>query len=671
MKKRLLFVLTVIMLMCVAAFSASATNCNELGLGHVYQKTEVVKATCTTQGYDVYTCTRKDCNSFTHDNFVAPTGHEWKHEDYVFVDSLDGNDFYKNVQSCTNAGCTEAHVTEGGDENPVRYYSVEFINGHALDKRLETVKVESYGKTYNVPVDYTVLAETTKNEGLQTNYVKQGSSITYVGKKPVRTKDVKYGEYRFIGWTKDYRSESVIPGSVTTIGSNENYKITVKEVTANTKYYAAWEGVDVSYKTIVYNSDGRQVLIAQNIKHGSCIDYPYSYPERASETSVDFVFKGWEIGTKTAAGDQYNFYPVEEAHIKHIPIFSGDAIKAVHGSTPRIYRVDFLDAYGKSQGVVEVAYGDNVKARIDGKGITYGNYSDDTYVYEYKGYWESLQGQRSYLESFTVPKGSVDYDDPIYLKDVNDNYFKTVGGENLEVEQLHDYYDNQPGYFNKEVLTYVFPVTRDGDYIINSNGKALCLVIDSRGINEIDANGNRVKFDATDAENLRNVKVKPAYYQRVIDRTFTVKIDLDVDKYGELTPDDYKSGLVVQVTNEHGQLLASGVTKDWKCDLTVTKAEMYNITVVSPNEKYFAEKGVVWSVFKAMYDKKDPIIMNLELNGSYSEEHQSRCNCICHNSFFRGICVRVLNLLYRLFGVKYVCCYDMYLTLGDLLAYTK
>ena len=68
MKKRLLFVLTVIMLMCVAAFSASATNCNELGLGHVYQKTGVVKATCTTRGYDVYTCTREGCNSFTYDN---------------------------------------------------------------------------------------------------------------------------------------------------------------------------------------------------------------------------------------------------------------------------------------------------------------------------------------------------------------------------------------------------------------------------------------------------------------------------------------------------------------------------------------------------------------------------------------------------------------------------
>ena len=72
-----------------------------------------------------------------------------------------------------------------------------------------------------------------------------------------------------------------------------------------------------------------------------------------------------------------------------------------------------------------------------------------------------------------------------------------------------------------------------------------------------------------------------------------------------------------------------------------------------------------------MYDNNENIIMDLSLNKEYPEEHQSRCRCICHNSFFRGIWVRVLNIMYRLFKIEYVCCYDMYATIGDLLAYPE
>ena len=675
MKKRLLFMLTMMVLMVAVCFSASAVNCNDRNpaVTHSYRKTQVVQATCTAGGYDVYRCENDGCTSFYHSNFVDPLGHKW--DEKPVYEGRNGDSYYLKSQHCNVCGVNE--YEKDGNALAI-YFKVEFLNGQAFDVRDEYVTVESYGKTYEIPVKYTVLAEVpvedeitntftgTKVESLQPeNYVKEGESITYVGKKPARTKDKRFGEFRFVGWTKDHNYDTVTD-TVDVVGSDINYKITVDKVHANAKYYAAWEGVDVSYKTVVYNSDGKQLLVAQNVKHGDTIDYPFSYPTRESETSFDYIFEGWEIGTKTVAGDKYNFYPVNEAHIKDIPIFSGDGIKAAHGKSPRIYTIEFCDAHWNKQAVVDIAYNDD--ARDNMAGIVYGNYSDDTYLYEYKGYWETDKGHKVYLESFTVPKGSVDHNDPIYLKDDEGNFFKTTGGDNLEIEELHNYYYNNEGYFNKNVLTYVFPVNEKGDYIVNTSGNATCIVVYENGIQLIDINGNRTDFTQEDANNFRNIKVKPSYYQRVIDRKVTIETRVPAN---ELVPEDYVSGLVVQITNENGQLLAAGVTKNNKCELVVPKAEIYNITVASPNDKYYAEKGIVWDVFKAMYDNNENIIMDLSVNKDYTDEHQSRCSCICHNSFFRGIWIRVLNILYRLFKIKYVCCYDMYATIGDLLVYTK
>ena len=52
----------------------------------------------------------------------------------------------------------------------------------------------------------------------------------------------------------------------------------------------------------------------------------------------------------------------------------------------------------------------------------------------------------------------------------------------------------------------------------------------------------------------------------------------------------------------------------------------------------------------------------------YHEEYKPRCTCACH-SFIGGLWITALNVMHYLFKVKYVCCYDMYATHGDKLAY--
>ena len=371
------------------------------------------------------------------------------------------------------------------------------------------------------------------------------------------------------------------------------------------------------------------------------------------------------MGTKNATNDSYSFYDKDKAHIKKIPIYANESIVAVHSTTPRIYNIDFCDANWNSQAVVAVAYGQDVTNNM--AGITFGNYSDDNYTYQYKYYWETEQGEAVYLNNFAFSKSFVDHDDPIYLADINGKLLKNASGNEVKVEELRYQYDNT-NLFNKNVITYLYPVTEKGVKLEGADGKEICLAVDSRGIFRLTPNGDRVVFTQEDAKALRNIKVKPAY-QRLA-RKYNFNIDVTIPNT-ELDPEYYSSGLIVQITNENGQLLAAGTTSDWKANLAVTKAQMYNVTVTSANGKYYAEKGIVWDVFKAMLDKNENIIMDLVLNNDYKEENMNNCRCICHNSFLRPIWVRVLNILYSLFKTKYVCCSDMYITLGDLLAYTK
>ena len=55
-------------------------------------------------------------------------------------------------------------------------------------------------------------------------------------------------------------------------------------------------------------------------------------------------------------------------------------------------------------------------------------------------------------------------------------------------------------------------------------------------------------------------------------------------------------------------------------------------------------------------------IITLEKVGAFS------CGCICH-TFMKPIWVRILNLLYTLFGVEHVCCNDMFANIGSSLKY--
>ncbi len=59
----------------------------------------------------------------------------------------------------------------------------------------------------------------------------------------------------------------------------------------------------------------------------------------------------------------------------------------------------------------------------------------------------------------------------------------------------------------------------------------------------------------------------------------------------------------------------------------------------------------------------------LEINENYDDGSATSCVCICHGILGDVIWIPILNMLYAVFGTKYMCCDDMYATHGDKILY--
>ncbi len=162
----------------------------------------------------------------------------------------------------------------------------------------------------------------------------------------------------------------------------------------------------------------------------------------------------------------------------------------------------------------------------------------------------------------------------------------------------------------------------------------------------------------------------PKYSQQLVEYVFNLTCIIPSSEHDR---EDYLDALVVQIVDDKGQLVASGRTSNVGGEaIFKTKlrdSQYYIVTAVSEDEKYSGEKTIDRKfIYDTTYTDINATI-NLEINEDYIKG--LRCNCIHHNTLIRPIFVRILNILYNLFNVKYVCCDDMYATLGDVLAYTK
>ncbi len=695
MKKRILLALAVIMLMCGFVFSANAVDETCENGYHTMQIVAKYEPTCTDRGYDLYSCVV--CGEHhIKTNYTNALGHLWSDVDSTpYKYQEDKGCYYHKLKCLRNCGQNDVAESEkiDGVETPIEYYNVQFVNNYYYDvltaddyKTLSATELKNKEKQLKAnqrdnTVKYAYLAKDKENiKALQSTYVKKGDSVRYQGADPFRYKTKDYGGYRFLGWTESNKSLFTEAADKATVMDRSK---TIENVQRNIIYYTAWEPMDVYYSVVFYNSDGEQLTDPQSILHGQTSSYIFSYPAREESVGFEYEFDGWEIGTTTISTDPldielgvYEHFTTDVIHASEIPIYSDDAIRAVHKEIPRKYNYVIYDNNGNILvQVPEIDYGLDRSSLVNIKGANddtlesndlRGVYEDDKYVYEFTGYWQTDDGTRMSLSSMRPPLNSIDFDDEIYLKDSYGNYI--MDGENkLVIEDLQEKYRN---IFDLNTQNFVAVVDKNGNNILKGNGQQLWLYIDKGGIyvSTVDEEIT-TPFTDDDAHSLRNINLKPIYNKRVREYPLTIKAIIPEN---ELVPGDY-SKLVVQITDTNGLLMASGITgsvsnNTTSVTLRVKYSEVYRITVVSENGKYMGESRQLWNVLKPDKAGKE-IPVNLEITEGYSSAVNKRCSCICHNTFLRPIWVRILNLIYRFFGKGIVCCYDMEASIGNLLIY--
>ena len=731
MKKRLLLVLTIVMLMVVAAFSASAADCGD---GNHISATKKVAPDCVNRGYELHYCAV--CGKeFSKGNYVAALGHDMENN-YVSAGS-----YYQKRQTCKRTGCDVEDKAEQVGGQDVKYYSVVFINAKYH---------KSYLETYNgFDIKHAKLS-TYENKQLNGDvYVKEGGSYTYDGKKPTRNKDVEYGKYTFVGWTDNADNDT---NKGAKWGSEDNYNITVSDIRSNTTYYACWQGEVVSYGIQFVNEDGSSWISANNgevmVAHGQTINYNWIYPSKDSTTSNDFKFAGWVCGNPSKTDAEGNFTEYDEyllkdgIHIKNVPIFSADAMKAKYDAISRKYVVEFDLKNGNAPFKKDVAYGKFLKVTKDNLGDDYtleldsvnykipAKYTDSTYTYLFEGGFETTTGHKINNHSFSVPQNTLDNNDSIFLVYASDMSTKVQadGKDMVLVDEIYDelrdfrnpnekydytkknlfdcfneelnYFNNcknnvlpyTPKYFNLNATTYLFLQSEHGDLLVDEKGNLITLEISLNGIRRTYITGERTSFSKADANALRVTKLEPSYRSIITMNEVVFEIIMPVRINGkevEDSPAHFNDLLTVQVKNQNGKLIGRATTgnsnkkeheafnftddrgneyRKFFCVMSLEKADRYEIVVAS-NDGRNKYEGTR-TLFWGTYESLKAEGKNVVVDLSVSADYNQglNCYCLCHGPL-KGLWARILNILYSLFKMQHECCPHMHAEIGDILAY--
>lgn len=166
------------------------------------------------------------------------------------------------------------------------------------------------------------------------------------------------------------------------------------------------------------------------------------------------------------------------------------------------------------------------------------------------------------------------------------------------------------------------------------------------------------------------VKVYAKYYQKA--KSYVVNI------YGYGINKEPIPGATVQIFGSNGQIVTTTKLKE---DSSVTVSLYYDTAyqfIITDDSGNVGTK--VCELNTSLYVKDEngndtnilvPTPVTVYLTQYEDPDHGgSDCHCICH-SFFGGLWISILNLIYNLFGKKTVCCYDMFATHGDRLVYGK
>ncbi len=614
MKKHLSLLLAVVMLVTSFSFAVSAESVcvHETSEGDP-NYTKVYNPTCDEQGYTEYYCIK--CGKLASTgNYKAALGH--KYDEGVFVPATDAATEYRKEFTCTReytyngqkVKCNHSYKeTEDGVE--VVYYKVDFVNNKVT-------------KEYDSSIDYTSVATAFTEKHLYTDYVKAGEAAVYEGDAPYREKTKEYARYSYIGWTEDGTKEATAQNNLSDADC-----IDLSKIEKNLTLYPVFEGLTQDKYGVIthtvtfykYDNNGAPAKITneQEVMHGATPLYSYdgtlyNPPAKDEDIVNTYEFAGWS----SKGYRPYSEKLIANEDIESTPIYGDVGFYPVYNEIAKNYTLMFYDGEGKTVLKYTAQDGNKQNAVFN---INLGKNLLDPAV------------------SYGI--NALNNDAKALAKPGDENYIYTWSGKWAIL--------NADGTTGRVVNLSYFSIY-ESEYNI-----------------AIDAEGNKIYENGELKKVIRLVPV----YERTR-QLYAVNIEMLIPQ-GE-DSDYYRGGADVHVVANNGQLVASGTTDAngmFRCYLY--NQTPFSVTVATSDDKYLGT-ATITSLQKA-YDgsQSDEANMNLcRVQMTLNPEYETHCQCIHHNAFIQPIWVRILNILYNIFNYKYVCCYDMYSTIGPLLDYT-
>ncbi len=633
----LLAVITVMMMLALVLPASAAENrCPAANGGaHSSEFTEkvVYAPTCTQDGYSIMAyCT--ECKEIVvgapyEDEVTEKTGHNYKV--YYVEDTVSGG--YKRVRECTNPLCQRYEVEKDGTviaeeitkSKDIRsvYYLVEFENTYAAPEKTDPDHSTYYDEEFYVSnSSVTWLATSYTSKKYEANKKETVSAVTaepeyeFVAEEDVIKLYVKggnkapayEGDFPARGKDKAFGAYGFSGWNTSADGLGENFA-DVEAINENTVFYATFKGITdrTDVSYTFHNWDGSLLTSRTVADYGSVAKYGDLNPPSREKDE-----RAWyEFDGWTIGKNGKTLYDDKKDEIK---VYYDIALYAHFAEHKNYYTVKYVD----HNGVALVVDGSDLVS----KDVTYGKNIADAVNSLPDGTLDIPRDKR-YIYT---------YENQWTVKKINDSEVATE-------------YTVNPYSFTLPKTVYVY-----------------------------DEDGNTEAVTPSDKD---VITIAPKYRKTPVRYTFKVKVVTDnFDKN-----DVYENGMTtsaildkfaIQVTDANGQYVAHGQTdKNGEFYFSALYSDSLKVTASTiNNNKYYGETTLVFGTLEQIENyERIGITIAPGVTAEWNEGIKG-CNCFCHSAF-GGIAVRIYNLLFRLFNIRYVCCDDLFIVHGNILAYTK
>lgn len=614
-------------------------------LGHDLKFVKKVPVSCQEYGYDLYECSRCGVQVKIFDMSVKPSNdHHWTEIQYHVDPTCEERGF--DVITCRVCGASYR-------DNFVAPLGHAWDEGHHVDPTCTKpggtlytctrshTDVDKDGNPITTKCSATKLEDEEPALGHdmgQWYFAADGDH--YVNKRDCNREGCPYSEY------EEINGEKVV-----------YYKVDFVSYKYVGEYYTAGDGTKLAYSMDEQPDAYDEVIVdTQYIKSGEKAEYTGKLELPKTKAFGVYNLTGWKLDK----GDLSNV----TTNITAKAQFQGEEI---------YYEVNFYSYDGHLvKGPVHVLHGHPVAKddRPFDEYVTRPN--NNQYKYEFTGKWDKdIEAIYS-----TGPIHAVFKQIPLTYKVV----FHDWDGKVITSQILG--YGEGVNESNKIIFDNMKPRKEDDAYIyewtpasrrwVDAKGNIIdenhVKVPDNQGYQEYTPEKEKDEFLSDREKGIFHVYA--SYPQKVKYYRFNVSA-----KYAD---GSIAEGATVTVQSPDGQLVyTTKLNEKGTATVTVEHYEYVTVNITGGGETNSLKIGlgkdnIVDGYFGNEGDEIPSFAFELSNYVDPDPDHggSTKCRCICH-TFLGGLWINFLNILYRLFGKKTVCCHDMYEKHGDRLAYGK